>query len=177
MSNEIVFPHSAAAADLYAVILSNIGQAYNGTSFENITDANWGNYDIPLTEGGTASQIYLGTFPAVAAGVYTIFVYEQAGGSPAVGDELLGAGKVDWSGTAETVLANLPAVILAAVIETGLTLKNALRLIAAAAAGKLSGADTATNTIRNAVADDKNRITATVDEDGNRTAITYDLTD
>ena len=69
------------------------------------------------------------------------------------------------------------AAILAAVIETGLTLKNALRLIAASAAGKLSGAATATNTIRNAVADDKARIIATVDDDGNRTAITYDLTD
>jgi hypothetical protein len=51
-----------------------------------------------------------------------------------------------------------------------------MRLSAAADAGKLSGAATTTNTIRNAVADDKNRIVATVDSDGNRTAITYDLT-
>jgi len=77
-----------------------------------------------------------------------------------------------------TGLNNLSlAQVLAATIETGLTLKQSLRLIAAATAGKLSGAATATNTIRNAVADDKNRITATVDADGNRTAITYDLTD
>ena len=51
-----------------------------------------------------------------------------------------------------------------------------MRLIAAADAAKLSGAATATVVIRNAVADRKDRITATVDADGNRSAITYDLT-
>lgn len=65
---------------------------------------------------------------------------------------------------------------LAAGVETGLTVRQAMRLIAAAAAGKLSGAGTTTITIRNAVADDKDRITATVDADGNRSAITVDLT-
>jgi hypothetical protein len=60
-------------------------------------------------------------------------------------------------------------------IETGLTLRQALRLVAAATAGKISGGGTATVTITNAVADDVNRIVATVDTDGNRTAITYDL--
>lgn len=62
-------------------------------------------------------------------------------------------------------------------VETGLTVRNALRLIAAATAGELSGAAGTTITIRNAVADDKDRIVATVTSDGNRTAITYDLTD
>lgn len=61
-------------------------------------------------------------------------------------------------------------------IEGGLTALEAMRLIAAAVAGKVSGAGTTTIVFRNAVADDKNRITATVTEDGNRTAITYDLT-
>lgn len=62
-------------------------------------------------------------------------------------------------------------------IETGLTLRQALRLVAAATAGKVSGATGTTVTIRNAVGDSKNRITATVDEAGNRSAITYDLAD
>lgn len=61
-------------------------------------------------------------------------------------------------------------------IETGLTPRQALRLIAAAAAGKLSGAATTSVVVRNAVADSKDRITATVDADGNRSAITVDLT-
>ena len=60
-------------------------------------------------------------------------------------------------------------------VETGLTPRQAFRLMAAAVAGKLSGAATTTITIRNAVADSKARITATVDADGNRSAITYDV--
>jgi hypothetical protein len=62
-------------------------------------------------------------------------------------------------------------------VEDGLTVRHALRLIAAATAGKISGAATTTITIRNAVVDDKDRIVATVTSDGDRTAITYDLTD
>jgi hypothetical protein len=60
-------------------------------------------------------------------------------------------------------------------VETGLTLRQALRVIAAATAGKVSGGGTSTITIRNAVADGADRIVATVDSNGNRTAITYDL--
>lgn len=60
-------------------------------------------------------------------------------------------------------------------IEAGLTPRQAMRLIVAALAGELSGAETTTIVIRNAVADSKNRITATVDVNGNRQAISYDL--
>lgn len=62
-------------------------------------------------------------------------------------------------------------------IETGLTPVQALRLMAAALAGKVSGGGTGTVTVRNAVADSKDRIVATTpDANGNRTAITVDLT-
>lgn len=60
-------------------------------------------------------------------------------------------------------------------VETSLTLRQALRLVVAAASAKLSGAATTTIVIRN-YGDTKDRITATVDANGNRTAITYDLT-
>lgn len=60
-------------------------------------------------------------------------------------------------------------------VETGLTLRGALRLVTAALAGKLAGAETTTVTIRN-TADSKTRITATVDADGNRTAVSTDVT-
>lgn len=56
----------------------------------------------------------------------------------------------------------------------GLTPKQALYLCLAVAAGKLSGAGTATEIIRN-YADTANAITATVDASGNRTAITFVL--
>ncbi len=61
-------------------------------------------------------------------------------------------------------------------IETSLTPRGLFRLAGAALAGKLSGGSTTTNTFRNAVADSKDRITATVDSSGNRTAITTDTT-
>ncbi|MCP5016114.1 MAG: hypothetical protein GY938_12715 [Ketobacter sp.] len=59
-------------------------------------------------------------------------------------------------------------------IETGYTLKEALQLIGAAVAGKLSGAATTTNTIRS-LDDSADRITATVDTDGNRSAVTHNV--
>jgi hypothetical protein len=59
-------------------------------------------------------------------------------------------------------------------VELGLTVREALRLIAAATAGKVSISG-GTVTIRNAVADTDDRIVATTDGAGQRTAITYDL--
>lgn len=71
--------------------------------------------------------------------------------------------------------ANVAAAILDAVdaIEQGVTLREATRLILAAAAGKASISGN-TVTYRSAVADDTNRIVATTTVDGERTAITYD---
>lgn len=60
-------------------------------------------------------------------------------------------------------------------VETGMTVLQALRLIASTTGGKLSGAGTGTEIFRNAVADSANRVTATVDSSGNRSAITYSL--
>lgn len=61
-------------------------------------------------------------------------------------------------------------------VEIGLTLRNTLRLLAAACAGILSGGGTPTEILKNAVANNKNRMTATVDASGNRSAIVYDFT-
>jgi hypothetical protein len=58
-------------------------------------------------------------------------------------------------------------------VETNLTPREALRLLVALAC-KVSGAGTGTETFRN-FNDDTNRIVATVDADGNRTSITFDL--
>jgi len=64
-------------------------------------------------------------------------------------------------------------------IETGVTERQATRLILAANAGPLDGPDAGaagTVEIENAGPQDKTRITATVDEHGRRTAVTYDTT-
>lgn len=60
-------------------------------------------------------------------------------------------------------------------VDAGLTLRQAVRLMAAALAGKISGAPTGPILIRD-TADEKTRISATVDASGNRTAITTDVT-
>lgn len=65
----------------------------------------------------------------------------------------------------------IAAAILAAGDIDGFTLEETLKLCLAALAGKLSGASGTTITIRSA-ADDANRIVATVDSYGNRSAVT-----
>jgi hypothetical protein len=60
-------------------------------------------------------------------------------------------------------------------VDGSTTLRESIRLANAALGGKASGLGTATATFRNP-ADDKNRIVATVDVDGNRTAVLLDLT-
>lgn len=67
------------------------------------------------------------------------------------------------------------AQILAGGDIDGYTLEETLKLALAPLAGKLSGAGTGTETIR-AADDSKDRIIATVDASGNRTAITLDAT-
>lgn len=65
--------------------------------------------------------------------------------------------------------------VLDEVVEGSYTLRQLMRLFASALLGQLSGAATATNTFRD-LANSKNRITATVDGDGNRTAVSLDGT-
>lgn len=69
--------------------------------------------------------------------------------------------------------ATVAAAVMAAGDIDGYTLEQFGKLCLAALVGKLSGAATTTNTVR-AADDSKDRITATVDADGNRTAVTLD---
>lgn len=61
------------------------------------------------------------------------------------------------------------------IIEGSITFREAIRLILAASAGKLSGAGTGSTNVKiRDTLDSKDRIDATVDDDGNRTAIALD---
>lgn len=71
---------------------------------------------------------------------------------------------------------SLAAAVANVEIETGYDLKEVLRLMSAALAGKLSGATGSTVTIRD-INDAIDRIVASVDGDGNRTSITYNVGD
>lgn len=61
------------------------------------------------------------------------------------------------------------------VIESGYTAAEILRLLAAVAASKASGGDTSTVAFRD-LADTKNRVVLGVDENGNRSSVTLNLT-
>ena len=69
----------------------------------------------------------------------------------------------------------LAAAISALPIETGYSLQQSLRLVLSALAGKVSGGGTTTISIRD-LNDTVDRIVATVDTNGNRTAVTKDVT-
>lgn len=62
-------------------------------------------------------------------------------------------------------------------IESGVTLRAAMRILAAFAAGKLSGGRTGTETFYAVGSSTKARITSTNDSSGNRTSVTVDGTD
>lgn len=157
---------------LYAVLLNSTGQAYNtaGAAFETINASNWTDYDIAMTEG--AAGIYAGSMPGVAAGVYSYAVYSRAGAAPAITDELLGNGSLEWDGSAEVVLATVVDAILDDPIgDSTLTLRQAIKVMVAAFGGKSSGGGTTTIKFRNA-ADTTDVIVATVDSSGNRSTVT-----
>ena len=78
--------------------------------------------------------------------------------------------------TAVAALNDISVVdILAGGDVDGFTVEETLKLVLASVAAKLSGAATTTITIR-AADDSKDRITATVDANGNRSAVTLDAT-
>lgn len=77
--------------------------------------------------------------------------------------------------TASALAADAVDEIWDEIFEGSLTARQGLRLFLSALVGKLAGAATTTVTIRDN-ADTKARVTATVDADGNRTAVTLDAT-
>jgi len=80
-------------------------------------------------------------------------------------------GVVLSSATLQSIATTL--LDLSAGVESNRTLRQALLLILSASVGKLSGAATTTVTIRDSN-DSVDRITATVDGDGNRTSVSLD---
>src|SRR5258708_40068890 len=103
---------SQAGQTIYATVHTSTGNLANGVSSEVYNASNWATYVNALTEQGSTGY-YKGTFPSyLPAGKYTIVLYQQAGGSPAVGDVSIGTGQTYWNGTVEEhgvgiVLANI----------------------------------------------------------------------
>jgi len=174
--------------------------------FQSYSSGQWANYSEAMSEQG-ASQVFQCNFPGSIAtpGDYLLVIYNQAGGSPAEGDPILDSFWVHWTGSdlvdlisrasevgQSVLLAAMTDVLeilpddtagfaevlldLADGVETSFTMRQAMRLILSALAGRLNGAGGTTVNIRD-VNNTKNRIEATVDSSGNRTATTYDVSD
>lgn len=87
------------------------------------------------------------------------------------------ADAIDANALATTAAQEIADALLdrTAGVETGYTPRQAMRLILAACAAKISGAATTTVSIRD-VNDTKDRIVAAVDGSGNRSSVTTDVT-
>lgn len=99
MASELQLAHTPGQT-VYAIIRNAAGQVWNGSTFVSQNNSNWGTYAVALTETPANGGFYVGNFPAVAGGAYSVVAYQQAGGSPAVTDSRIGVGSVAWSGTA-----------------------------------------------------------------------------
>ncbi len=146
-----------------------------------------------ITAGTITTVTNVTTVNGLAAGVITA----AAIATNAIDDDALAADAVTAiqsglaTSSALTTLIGTPVVNIATDIgsvptnvlasnfeqdgEAGVTVAEGLRMTTAALTGKLSGAGTGTETVRN-LFDTKNRIVYTVDTDGNRSAVTRDLT-
>jgi hypothetical protein len=122
VASEIQIAHDEAAVNLYALVRNAVGAVWNGSAFVAYATADLANYDVALTEQGTASRYYAGTFPAVSAGIYAVSVYKRAGGSPAEGDSLEGFGVVEWDGSALVPLAKVKAAVYDSATVSGSTI-------------------------------------------------------
>lgn len=122
-----------------------------------------------LTGSGTITANISALIPMAAALLGSGAINSNLKGVGRLGADITPFTDLSPEGLATSLLDNSD-------VETGLSMREALRLILSSAAGKLSGAETTTITIRN-VNDDKSRIVATVDSNGNRTSVTYDVSE
>lgn len=140
-----------------SVAADNAESFFDGTGYAGTNNV------IPLvttvTTTGTATNVT--TVNGLAAGVITA--------------ASIATGAFDADALATDAVTEITTAIRAAGDIDGYSFEDCLKLVLSAVAGKLSGGGTTSNVIR-AADDSKNRITATVDSDGNRTAITLDAT-
>lgn len=116
--------------------------------------------DVTCTEVGSLA-IYLGDMPTASAGLYLVRFFD--------GTTLKGEYTVQWNGSSiETGIAEVD------VVEGSLSVADAIRVMLAESAGKVSvSADGLTIRFRDQ-ADTKDRIVTTADEDGQRTNVIVD---
>lgn len=94
-------------AQVFKVTDGTIWNTAGTPAFETYATANIADYDIAMTEAGTASGYYTGNLPALAAGTYSVVVRVRAGGAPAETDIPVSVGMIHWDGSAVIDVASV----------------------------------------------------------------------
>ncbi len=131
MAGEIQVAYGITAKTLYAIVHNSVAQVAQSTTstFVSYVTANLANYTVAMTEQGTASGYYVGTFPTwITAGAYNVTVYVRAGGSAAEGDAVAGVGEIQWDGTAVLPLSTVNAKLPTALTSDGNIKADTLRV-------------------------------------------------
>ncbi len=89
--------------DLYFRIFDSTGQVWNTSlgpaAFQAWDNAQVANYDIALV--GTGGSFYLGVYPPMSDGTYTVTAYLRATGVPLTTDGVISSGFMTWESNAE----------------------------------------------------------------------------
>ena len=128
-----------------------------------------GYYDVPLntTDTNTLGTLRVAVSKSGALPVWQDFMVVPAN----VWDSMFGASTLNVN--VATMSSGAVDSILDDPVEGSYTMRQLLRLMASALLGKASGGGTATITFRD-LGDSKDRITATVTSNGNRTTVVLD---
>lgn len=173
--------YNVSGATLYCIVRRVIDGYYLNDNDGDFAEAPVDKY-IALTESAILKGVYeLSESRKVwNDGTYSIFIYKQLGASPnLVNDDLISGGDMEIESDSEKTLGIVPTAsevsdsVHDEIIESTFSLRKLLRIFLAVFAGKSSGGGTAAITFRD-VADGKNRVSATVDTNGNRLSITLD---
>jgi len=142
MAKELSGFYTPGTTGIYAILRKN-GQTYNGSGYEDELTANWGTYDIPLTETDTTG-LYAANMPAAQpAGDYEYILYlEVSPGTPAPTDyRISGVGAFSWDGSAiineRSIIADLTVIKGAGFSATTDTLEKLYEAISAGGADLL----------------------------------------
>ncbi len=149
MANEIRATYDTGFT-LYVLVFNAAGQVWRNNApqqFLAYAPGAIGVYDIPLSEIATNSGQYRGLWPDHAnmiAGIYSVVLFEQAGGSPVSTDERIGdTGKMIWNGTAEIDASSIANTWFVSKggndSNTGVNWVNAFLTIGAAVAAAANG--------------------------------------
>ncbi len=150
-------------------ISKNGGAFAQSNNIAGATHNENGYYDVPLNATDTNT---LGTFRVAVLKTGALPVWQDYMVVPAnVWDSMFGASTLNVN--VSTLSSGAVDSILDDPVEGSFTMRQLLRLMASALFGKASGGGTATITFRD-LGDSKNRITATVTANGDRTTVVLD---